>query len=217
VSKAKDIQGFLHKKFYELGQVFAEQLAFEFKPRPGVKLQYAFRLNPDPGPLPVQAPIRLGNVPLKSELSFILEFLVDPPNPEAAEQVLASGEVNMNVPAEASTPPLEVVLSGPVHGVDSDEEPPYELMEAISRVTLYRLQEKARQEVMDGQIEVANKRLQSLATQLLAQGKHALANTVLAEARHLLNTRTLTQEGEKDIKYGTRALFLPASAGGKPA
>jgi Ca-activated chloride channel family protein len=217
VSKAKDIQGFLHKKFYELGQVFAEQLAFEFKPRPGVKLQYAFRLNPDPGPIPVQAPIRLGNVPLKSELSFILEFLVDPPNQEGAEQVLVSGEVNMNVPAQASTPPLEILLSSPVHGTNSDEDPPYELMEAISRVTLYRLQEKARREVMDGQIEVANKRLQSLATQLLAQGKHALANTVLAEARHLLNTRSLTQEGEKDIKYGTRALFLPANTGGKPA
>jgi Ca-activated chloride channel family protein len=217
VSKAKDIQGFLQKKFYELGQVFAEQLAFEYRLGPGVNLQYIFRLNPDPGPLPLQTPIRLGNVPLKSELSFVLEFLVEPPIEEMTEQTLVSGEVQMNIPAQMETPPFEILLSSPVHGTDSEEEPPYELMEAISRVTLYRMQEKARQEVIDGQIELANKRLQSLATQLLAQGKHALANTVLAEARNLLNTRSLSQEGEKDIKYGTRALFLPASTGGDAA
>jgi Ca-activated chloride channel family protein len=214
VSKAKDIQGFLQKKFYDLGQVFAEQLTFEFQPGSGVTLQYAFRLNPDASPLPVQTPIRLGNVPLKSELSFILEFLIDPPNKEAQKQNLVNGEVRMNVPAQAEIPSLEILLSNPVHGADSEEEPPAELMEAISRVTLYRLQEKARQEVMEGQIESANKRLQSLATQLLAQGKHALANTVLAEARNLMHTRMLSQGGEKDIKYGTRALFLPANAGG---
>ena len=214
ISKAKDIQGFLQKKFYDLGQVFAEQLAFEFQPGPGVTLQYAFRLNPDPGPLHVQAPIRLGNVPLKSELSFVLEFLVEPSSRDASEQILVSGESQMNIPAQAETPPLEILLTSPVHGSDSEEEPPFELMDAISRVTLYRMQEKARQEVRDGQIEVANRRLQSLATQLLAQGKHALANTVLAEARNLLNTRALSLEGEKGIKYGTRSLFLPASTGG---
>jgi Ca-activated chloride channel family protein len=213
VSKAKDIKGFLKKKFYELGQVFAEQLTFEFQPGPGVTLQYAFRLNPDAGPLPVQTPIRLGNVPLKSDLSFILEFLIAPPDKEAQELNLVNGEVRMNVPAQAELPSLEILLSNPVHGTDSEEEPPAELMEAISRVTLYRMQEKARQEVMEGQIEVANKRLQSLATQLLAQGKHSLANTVLAEARNLMHTRMLSQGGEKDIKYGTRGLFLPANAG----
>jgi Ca-activated chloride channel family protein len=213
ISKAKDIQGFLQKKFYDLGQVFAEQLAYEFQLGQGVALQYAFRLNPDPGPLHVQAPIRLGNVPLKSELSLVLEFLVEPPNQEAPEQMLIRGEVQMNIPAQAETPPLEILLSHPVHGADSEEEPPIELMEAISRVTLYRMQEKARQEVREGQIEIANQRLQSLATQLLSQGKHALANTVLAEARNLLSTRALSLEGEKGIKYGTRSLFLPANAG----
>lgn len=214
VSNAKGIQGFLQKKFYDLGQVFAEQLAFEFQAGPGVALRYAFRLNPDPGPLNVQAPIRLGNVPLKSELSFILEFLVEPSKLEATDQMLVRGEVQMNIPAQVETPPLEILLSSPVHGTDSEEDPPFELMDAISRVTLYRMQEKARQEVREGQIEIANRRLQSLATQLLAQGKHALANTVLAEARNLLHTRALSMEGEKGIKYGTRSLFLPANAGG---
>jgi Ca-activated chloride channel family protein len=213
IAKARDIQGFLQKKFYELGQIFAEQLTFEYQTGPGVDLRYVFRLNPDPGPLPPNAPIRLGNVPLKSELSFILEFLIEPPDPDAPEQILISGGMQMNLPAQAETPPLEILLSSPVGGVDSEEDPPYELMEAISRVTLYRMQEKARQEINDGQIEIANKRLRSLATQLLAQGKHALANTVLTEARNLMNTHSLSQEGEKDIKYGTRGLFLPANTG----
>ncbi|MEJ2599843.1 MAG: VWA domain-containing protein [Anaerolineales bacterium] len=216
ISNAKDIQNFLQKKFYDLGQVFAEQLMFEFQPNQGVALQYAFRLDPDPGPLPVQTPIRLGNIPLKSKLSFILEFMVDPLETETEEQYLLDGSIQMNIPALAETPPLEVLLSTPVHGTDSDEEPPLELMDAISRVTLYRMQERARQEVAEGQIESAHKRLQLLATQLLAQGKHALANTVLAEARNLMHTHALTRGGEKDIKYGTRALFLPASTGGDP-
>ncbi len=79
----------------------------------------------------------------------------------------------------------------------------------MSRLTLYRLQEKVRLEVSEGQIDKATKHLHYLATHLLAHGDRELAHTVLIEAEHVQQSRRFSGEGEKRIKYGTRALMLP--------
>jgi hypothetical protein len=49
-----------------------------------------------------------------------------------------------------------------------------------------------------------------LATQLLATDERELAKAALNEAERLTYTRRLSTEGEKILKYGTRALLLPA-------
>ena len=61
----------------------------------------------------------------------------------------------------------------------------------------------------------AGRRLETLATHLLAAGDRDLAKAALSEAERLTHTRRLSIEGEKVLKYGTRALLLlPAKAGG---
>ena len=75
------------------------------------------------------------------------------------------------------------------------------------------MQEKARQEVSEGKVQEASKRLQRLATQLLSIGAHDLAQTALVEAERIQQTHLFSAEGEKKIKYGTRSLLLPARAG----
>ena len=50
--------------------------------------------------------------------------------------------------------------------------------------------------------------LQYLATHLLAEGDRELAHTVLVEAEHIQQSHRFSQEGDKRIKYGTRALLL---------
>ncbi|HNS37747.1 MAG TPA: hypothetical protein PKM01_08185, partial [Anaerolineaceae bacterium] len=79
---------------------------------------------------------------------------------------------------------------------------------AISRLTLYRLQEKAHAEVAAGQITDAAQHLQHLATHLLAQGDRKLAHTVLMEAEHIQQNHEFSEEGSKRVKYGTRALLM---------
>jgi len=89
------------------------------------------------------------------------------------------------------------------------EVPPAAILEAMSRLTLYRLQEKARVEVSQGEVSRASKHLQYLATHLLSNGKRELAHTVLVEAEHIRQSQQFSADGEKQIKYGTRALLLP--------
>jgi Ca-activated chloride channel family protein len=76
------------------------------------------------------------------------------------------------------------------------------------------MQDKARHEAELGQSSQAARRLESLATQLLANGQRDLAKAALNEAENLAKSRRLSTEGEKRLKYGTRALLLPARAGG---
>ena len=90
--------------------------------------------------------------------------------------------------------------------------PRQEILSALSAVTLYRMQESARREVELGQHTKAARRLERLSTHLLSAGERKLAKAALYEAARLRKSKMLSNEGEKTLKYGTRALLLP---GGK--
>jgi Ca-activated chloride channel family protein len=87
------------------------------------------------------------------------------------------------------------------------EPPPAEIVNALSKLILYRLQEQARQEAQAGDFEHAAEHLQYLATHLLARGERELAKTALLEADHLRRQEDFSKVGIKEIKYGTRALL----------
>jgi Ca-activated chloride channel family protein len=110
-------------------------------------------------------------------------------------------------------PPLPITIRRPVTTEPAPDSPHTAIIQAISKLTLYRLQDKARAEVTAGDIPKATYHLKSMATRLFAQGEGEFAKTVLLEAQNLEQQQTFSQEGAKQIKYGTRALMLPA---GKP-
>jgi Ca-activated chloride channel family protein len=89
----------------------------------------------------------------------------------------------------------------------SSDPPPVDIMDALARLRLYRLQEQARLEVTAGNYELAAEQLTRLATHLLAQGQRGLAKTALMEAENIQRKKSFSQQGGKEIKYGTRALF----------
>jgi Ca-activated chloride channel family protein len=84
------------------------------------------------------------------------------------------------------------------------------IMQAMSKITLFRMQERAQEDLATGNIEEATHRLQNIATHLLAQGERELADAVLEEAKHILQYQKISEEGKKRIKYGTRDLMLPS-------
>ena len=97
----------------------------------------------------------------------------------------------------------------PIQDKPTPEPPPISIIQAISKLTLYRIQEKARAEVAAGQFDKASSHLQNLATHLLAQGERNLAHTIMLEVEHVEQKKSFSENGEKQIKYGTRALSLP--------
>ncbi len=207
VSTPRDLEHFMMQKLSDLETIYARGLRLEFETSPDLNLRFAFRLNPNVGLLDTASPILLGDIHHRRSVSFLLEFLVPPLIKEEEQLRLAQGFIRMEVPGQ-KIPPM-VNLSRPVRANVEVDSPPAVIIEAMSKLTLYRMQERVRQEVEEGQIDKATKHMHYLATHLLTQGNRELAHTVLIEAEHILQSRRFSSEGEKRIKYGTRALILP--------
>jgi Ca-activated chloride channel family protein len=92
---------------------------------------------------------------------------------------------------------------------------PAPIVHALSQLTLYRMQEKAQDELKKGETVKASRHLQYLATHLISKGERDLANTVLKEADNIQKKKGYSKEGDKRIKYGTRSLLLPSGTENK--
>jgi Ca-activated chloride channel family protein len=109
-------------------------------------------------------------------------------------------------------PPIRLKISRRVEKEPSMEAPPVRILSALSRLTLYRMQERARLAADEGRFDAAATHLHNLATHLLSQGENSLAKTVLFEADNLESKRKWSAgESKKDIKYRTRALLMSST------
>lgn len=211
-AEAKDIERLLEKQFNRLQQTYSNQVNLDFATPPQVKLQYAFRLSPDAGAVVIDTPMSLGHIPFGPSLSILMEFLVEAIPPEVESLTLIEGTLNLDIPSRAiPATSARLRLARPTDFNPDLQAPPQVLIKAMSRLSLYRLQEQARREIAEGQIDKAVNRLHNLATQLLASGKSGLAHTVMLEAKNLEGGNLFGKTAEKRIKYGTRALLLPST------
>jgi Ca-activated chloride channel family protein len=217
VSNPQDIKFLLLEKFNNLWETFKEGVTIEFKKTSNVELNYAFRIQPELGQLSVESPLHLGPVLRNGSIKILLEFLVSGTG-DANVIKLLDGIVKVNSTLQnkpVSTLPIK--LSCPVNrSIINPEPPPDEIIQALSRLSLYKMQAQARLEVAQGNYNEASNRLQKLATNLLQQGDRGLARTVLLEAEQIKEKGSYSPEGEKRIKYGTRALLQPGNGGNKP-
>jgi Ca-activated chloride channel family protein len=85
--------------------------------------------------------------------------------------------------------------------------PPPAVIRAVNKLNLYRLNERVWQDVEDGAVEQAARRMEALATRLHEAGETRLAQTALREAKNIARTGHLSPEGRKELKYGTRSLI----------
>lgn len=214
VSSAADIQTLLQEKFCSLNSEFSDQVSLLLSTGSDVELHAVYRLQPEATPLPVNPLLRLGSLPRNGSLTALFEFIVSPVSPEAWQISLASGTLSLNIPSQPDQDTnIKFNWRRMVSTVSNTEFPPLPIFEALSQVTLYRMQDAAREEAGAGNFEQASRRLHYLATHLLSQGNRELAHAVLVEAGRLAHTSSFSEEGEKRIKYGTRALLLPGKQG----
>lgn len=210
VSQPQDIERLLNEKFSNLSQTFAENVVLNFKPTEGVSVSYSFRLQPEAAPLGKQTPLPLGPILQDWPLSVLIEFIIQPIAPGQDFVNLLEGKLEISA-ASLTTPfpPVPISLVIPVKDTIVPEPPPPALVQALSKLTLYRLQEKARADVEAGNYEKATEHLQRMATHMLAQGERSLAKTIMLEIENIEKEKKFSEAGEKQIKYGTRALLLP--------
>ena len=207
------IEGVMEDIFEKLGRTVASRLRLEGSVAQEVDLRSAFRLLPEPMPMGDSLPMVLGNLPRDGVVRVLLEMVIHPIG-KISNLTLAHFTIDGDIlgKGEESIPlPLEVRI--PVSDEPDTDPPSEEITAALSQISLYRMQEKARHEAELGQSAQAARRLENLATQLLASGERELAKSALSEADRLSHSRRLSPEGEKALKYGTRALMIPARTG----
>jgi Ca-activated chloride channel family protein len=209
IAQPKDIQRLLLDKFKSLANIFADDVILDYKTQPGVRINYAFRLTPDGGPVTIEDSIHLGPILQDTPLTILFEFHIEPSAVQNESVTLLDGSLRPSITARPiPIPPIRLRITRDVRADAASDAPPGKILSSLSRLTLYRMQERAHAESELGNYDSAANHLKNLATHLLSQGEQRLANTVLFEAENIKRIHTLSEEGSKQIKYGTRALLM---------
>ncbi|MBC6935706.1 MAG: VWA domain-containing protein [Chloroflexi bacterium] len=212
INSASAVVSFLNNHVRNLSNAFAERVRLSVAPDPDVKLESAFKLSPHPQPLTVDdGYIQLGSLQANRNISVLLQFQL-PANMalgfRSVARLVSTGDVlaNQNQHFQSlSDISLEVNDNPP------PEDPPVAILDALGKLTLYRMQERAQEALASGDIREATRRLENLATRLLAMGEEDLANQARSEARRVAHTSNLSDAGRKTLKYQTRFLLLGPS------
>jgi Ca-activated chloride channel family protein len=217
ITSANAVVKFLNNHVRNLSNIFAERVHLSVAPDPNVRLESAFKLTPSPQPLSADdGNIPLGSLQLNRTISVLLQLEM-PAN--LAEEFHAVARLVVSGDILSSRLQKHQVLSDfsvEVTQEPTPEDPPSAILDALGKLTLYRLQERAQEALENGDVREATRRLENLATRLLEMGEPELAQQARNEAQQVAYTYNLTDKGRKTLKYQTRHLLLEASAGDNP-
>lgn len=208
IKSAKAVVAFMDEHVRSLSNAFAERMYLSIAPDPDVSVEMAFKLSPSPQPLAVEA----GMIPLSSlqasrPITVLLQFQMPGEMKEGFRtlaRLVAGGDILQNqlqAYRAVSDISIEVTAEPPT------EEPPAAVMDALSKLTLYRLQERAQLALEAGEIDEATRKLESLATRLYEMGEDGLATATVSEMNYIKQTSNLSEGGSKMLRYTTRALM----------
>lgn len=210
ISSSRAVAAFLDSRVRTLASAYAEHVDMILAPTPYITVQSVTRVTPSPMVLNTDIqPIPLGGLDGKVGIKALVQLHVT--TGEHANDdlpigcVLSSGKLlGAGYRKERLIKPIAVRVVEDL----PDETPPPELLDALSKVTLYQLQDRARQALEDGDVEKATQHLEHLATRLFESGQEGLGQTAIYESQQISKTRQLSDAGEKLLNYGTRALIL---------
>jgi len=209
IAQPQDIKRLLLEKFNALAQTYAEDVILDIQSIEDIELTYAFRLQPEPSPIALsEDTLHLGSIMQDTPTQVIFEYLIHPKAVESESLTILDGILKVAIASQIMpVPPLRMSLTRPITDSPETDPPPPQIVQALSRLMLYRMQERAHTEIEKGNIDGATRQLKTLAANLLTQGERNLAQTILLEMEYLQKQNALTIEGSKKIKYGTRSLF----------
>jgi Ca-activated chloride channel homolog len=215
IDSAAKISRTFHEQIQTLGDVFAQNLALVVHCGEGVEVREAFRIAPQISPLRLDnGQVTLGLLEKQQPQVVLLELLVDSQQPgrtrllqlalEGAVPAVGDHMVRVQQDVTVTCTPD---LSGITGQVKRPPVPP-DIVAAMGKLTIYKMQARAMAEIETGQIETAVNRLKTMATRLLNIGEADLARAALLEAGNLAQTGSLSGEGRKKLRYGTRGLTI---------
>lgn len=207
IEKPAQIIEYLQHYINGLGDVYARNVYLQLELPEAMTLQYSFKLTPFSQTIFAENKIfKLGNIEGRAPLNILLELNLQPQKKET--QLSIPLKLTAEIPSQKqSVHTIEKNIQLEIQSEPPEAEPPAELLKAVRVLNLYRLNEKVRNEVEGGELEMATRRMKHLATRLLEVGETELAQQAHTELVRLEKMGDLSEEGRKRLKYGTRSLY----------
>jgi len=214
INSASAVVDFFENQVRGLINAFAERIHLSIAPEPDIQVESAFKLSPHPQSLTVEdGGLQLGSLQVNRPISVLLQLQVASSTEEGSRQLarlVTRGDILTN--KQPNFQAVEDVAVGVKRG-STGQVPPTAILDALSKITLYRLQERAKEALNNGNILEATRRLENLATRLMDIGEAELGGQAMDEARRVAHTGDLSSKGRKTLKYQTR--FLLAAPNGE--
>ena len=213
IKSANSVVSFMNSQVEKLSRVFTERMQLSIASDLDIDVEMIFKLRPSPQPLANSDEItQLGGMQHERPMSALIQIQL-PPNLPVGFIDVARFVVTGDVMADNRKHVVVSELGLEVAEEAEYEDPPESILDALGKLTLYNMQERATQALEQGNVAEATERLQNLATRLLDMGHDDLAKQTMQELHTLQATHVLSDEGRKTIKYQTRHLLAPDTLG----
>lgn len=207
IEEPDQIIDYLREQIQELGSVYAQDVRLLANFPAGVSCSDVMKLSPFAQPLDCGGKeITLGVVEGRAPLSALVELKIKPQ--PAGRRLEIPLDFQADIPVEQLQDyPFDAHHTVKVVPGDPDLSPSPSIVRAVQMLNLHRMNEKAWSEAEAGQLDVATKRMERLTSRLMAAGHTKLAQQAMMETQRLSRMGTVSSEGRKKMKYGTRSLI----------
>ena len=210
IDEPSDIPNAFRQELSELKSVTWRDLSLSLALPTDITLRRAHRVTPTIAALAAEnSQIDLGDLQANQPPSILLELVV-PPRPAGnyrLAQVFLHGRAAGSQQSEsiAAQDVLIRYSEQPSQTTQSNAD----LMSAVQKVSAFKLQNQALEEVERGNVAGATRRLRMAGERLIEMGQDDLGQTMLVEAELMEKEGQMSAEGTKKLRYGTRKLTRP--------
>ncbi|HET92299.1 MAG TPA: VWA domain-containing protein [Chloroflexi bacterium] len=209
IASPGQVRSILQKRVRGLESVFAQGLTLELRQVEGVKVESVYRATPHLERIQLtNGQIPLGSLQADTVTKIAVELTVQQkaPGDHRLLQLELTGDIvawkhqrerlrqNVGCTFVAGEPPPQPV--------------PAAVLSILSKVTIFRMQERAWHSLDSGDLKTATRQLERVATRLFDLGEVQLARAAMLEAGRLSQGGAPTAKGRKELKYGTRSLTI---------
>ncbi len=209
IASPGQVRTLLQQRVRGLGTVFAQGLKLSPRCTEGVWIESAFRVSPYLDRLTSEGgAINLGALQADAPIAAVMEVGVAkrPPGEHRLMQLNLTAAIQ-------SLDRMEERLRRDVAITFTPEDTPPEavqpnILSALTKITVYRMQERAWDILEQGNAEEASRQLEMIATRLFDLGESRLARAAMLEAGRVAKGGAPTEKGRRELKYGTRSLTI---------
>lgn len=207
ISHPQQVRAVLREHVQSLGALLARDVRLTIRSTGDVRVEAAFRTAPYIERLGLhEDAVNLGALRAGAPIRVLLELVLGAMS--AGLHRLLQLELTAEVPSMRHRERLLFDLEREFV-VELPEEPvPVAIVNTLSRLSIFRMQEQAWKALESGKQEEARRRLEVIATRLLDMGEKELAHIALLEAGRVAQGGQVSEKGHKTIKYGTRSLGI---------